>query len=276
MKAQFKLLVSLTSASLLTFVTGCWTSDAHDLPTDAGPLSVSQQCDAVAATLCITPTPIPANGDFLDLSKASIDLINSVPDPTDPSKWKILKYACAVISVSSSFSSSGFWIHSSSDLRVNNPYGLDWYPENPLDLNSQCHLGGKVAGAYSWGLYMNSSATCPDSSASGGVVDASAFDGITITIGGTKPGPTKATKINLFSVGTPEDPYREQKLTVEIPIKPTLTTYRYHWGEMLATCGRPEWFNPATIINITGEILQETGIAYDYDIEFGKIGFFKD
>jgi len=221
----------------------------------------------MAANRCFLPVPIPANGEFLDLSV-----------------WDTSTNACAqTFSVTfGQNSSTGIWVHSGPDLDAGrplfdagNPNGISFLPADPSN-PTHCHLKGNMPGAGSWGLFMNPAPTdtCQDGSLKGGLVDASSFDGISIAIGGNAGPPGKMT-FNVFSVGTPEDPFREQKLTVDIVVPPVPTTYRYLWSELNATCGRREWFNPATIINVGGAMLQLAGIAYPYDIELGKIGFFR-
>jgi len=280
MKLKFKLLASLTSASTLALVTGCWTSDAHDVPTDAGPIGASEQCGALAATQCFQTEVIPATGEFLDFSVWDPNATPPFPpDPAQPPQG-----ACkTTFSVTFGDSSTGTWVHSGPDYPMGNTWGFSFHPINPKDPNAPvdpndpnniCHLKGNIPSAGSWGIYMNPTTKCDDGSLRGGLVDASAFDGISITIGGNA-GPPGYMKINFFSLGTPEDPYREQKLTVKIVMPPVPTTYKFLWNQMTATCGRLEWFNPAAIINVQGEMLALAGLSYTFDVEIGKISFYK-
>jgi len=272
MKLKFKLLASLTSASTLTLVSGCWTSDAQDVPSDAGPIGASQQCTPIAATRCFQTQTIPSTGEFLDLSVWDSKAAPTTPDPANPDKLGVCKQT---FSVTFGERSTGTWVHSGPDKPVGNNYGFAFTPYDSNDPNTVCRLFGTVPGAGSWGIYMNPTEKCLDGSLRGGLVDASAFDGVSITIGGSQPGPTGKTKIHIFSLGTPEDPFREQRLTADITIPKVPTTFRYRWSELLATCGRLEWFNPAAIINVQGEMIALTGIAYEYDVEIGKISFYK-
>lgn len=118
-------------------------------------------------------------------------------------------------------------------------------------------------------------AYCPDQykSLKIPILDASHYDGLSIQLFGSKPGPTGQMTLTIDSVGTPEDPTRYQELQTVINILDTPTTYNFKWSDLTAACGNWNDFQPGRIVGVAAQVLALAGIAYEYDVVIGKIGF---
>ena len=143
------------------------------------------------------------------------------------------------------------------------------------------HLKGTVPASAGWNInwYYSSddpSVSCADTynTKKSPIIDASNYNGVSIQVFGNV-GPTGKMVFTIDSVGTPQDPTRQQELqtTIYIPNSFTPTTYNFKWSELTAMCGSANDFQPGRIIGFAGQILALAGVAYDIDLVIGTIAF---
>ena len=251
MKAHLELVTTLSSAFALAVLTGCWTPDDHSQSTDAGAVLASDLCGVVKSH-CPKIDHLPASGALCDLSASDVG-------STFPPQ------------LSAGYSGQ-FFSPGAPDVDAGILNGVNRIQSDPNNPNSY-HYKGTIAGSATWGVYLNDPTLCPDGTVGGGGIDASAYDGVMITVGGPKPGPPGQMPFFVDSQGTPQDPYRAQRLQTVIDVPTTPTTFKFLWSELTAPCGKAADFQPGKIFAVGGSFLALTGIAYDFDVEIGVIGF---
>jgi hypothetical protein len=259
MKAHFESVTKLWSALVLTLASGCWTPDAHNQNVDSGAAVEASNLCGLSKARCIQVDTLPASGVLCDLSAS--DVGSTFP-----------------LQLQSGYSGQFFSPGPDKDAGI--PNGVSRVQSDPNDPNSPYHYAGTIPGAASWGLYLNfPTYTCPDGSSGGGGIDASAYDGVSIAFGGNA-GPPGQMTFTIDSFGTRQDPYRQQELQTVITVPPLsttppyTTTYNFLWSDLTAKCGTAADFQPGKVISIGGSFLALAGIAYDFDVEIGAIGFF--
>ncbi len=253
---------TLSSAIAMLVATGCWTSDANYHVTDAGVQDVNALCGPASAA-CFESLTMPGDGVIVNIAHGdSVTLLPTL----------------------SSQISGGFYPFPGPDVDAGIINGISRrstsdpsYP-GPVDPLYPYHIWGTVPGSAGWTMnwYDPNKPVCSDpfQSTKGLLLDASNFDGITIQVFGNV-GPTGQMTVAVASVGTPQDPAREQELqtVINVPNSFTPTTYNFRWSELTAACGTASDFQPGRIIGLRGAVLALAGVAYDFDVVVGVIGF---
>lgn len=247
----------------MLIATGCWTSDANYHVTDASVQDVNALC-VPASAACFEPAlTMPPDGVIVDIAHG--DSVTLIP-------------------LLSSQLSGGFYPFPGPDVDAGITNGISRRstsdPQYPgvADPLYPYHVWGTVSGSGGWTMnwYDPNKPTCPDpfQSTKGLLLDASNFDGITIQLFGNV-GPTGQMTVAIASVGTPQDPTREQELqtVINIPNSFTPKTYNFRWNELTAVCGSASYFQPSRIISLRASVLALAGIAYPFDMVIGVIGF---
>jgi len=249
---------TLLSGLILTLVPGCWTSDAH--VSDAGKDTDVIDVCGLSKNICFDPVQPNAQGDWADL-RANSFLISGVQSPQ-------------------------INVFPGPDNDAGNPEGLVFGPGS----DGVFRITGSVPAAAGWNISggpapdpvttlpvpcpapTGTRAYVPATLARGIRYDASNFEGLRIQLGGDI-GPPKIMELRLDSFGTPEDPYRQQTLSVKFTVPRELTTFNFKWSDFTAPCGKSEYFKPESIISISAVYLPLTGSAYDFTLEIGALGF---
>jgi hypothetical protein len=238
---------ALSSALLVVVANGCWTADARDR--DAGSIDANALCE-FAPNACFEPVK-------LDTAPLLVDLAQNTTIQTTPG-----------------LGGASFNTFPGPDVDAGNLNGLSRL-NVPSDPDYPFHLKGNVPAAAGWNInwYFND-IYCGDAfdTKKGPVIDASDYEGVSIQLFGN-PGPTGQMKFKVDSVGTPEDPTRQQRLQTVINVPSTPTTFAFKWSDLAVPCGNRDDFKPGTIIGFAGEFRALAGITYDLDVVIGKIGF---
>ncbi len=253
---------TLSSVLAMLVATGCWTSDANNHVSDAGVQDVNALC-APATAACFETIPMPADGVIVDIAHGT-DSVTLLPAGI----------------------SGGFYPFPGPDLDAGILNGIsrrlagDPLCPGPADPLYPYHVCGTVPGSAGWTMNWYLSATPPPTctdpfkSTQGAILDASKFDGLTIQLFGNV-GPTGQMTVAVASVGTPQDPTRQQELqtVINVPNSFTPTTYNFRWSELTAVCGSANYFQPSRIIGLRASVLALAGVAYPFDMVVGVIGF---
>ncbi len=263
MKALVDLAVRTLSCALLAVAAnGCWTADAHDHAIDAGSTNASALC-ALAPSPCFATVQLSAPPVLVDLAHS--DATGGVTlNLTSPNGVEM---------------GGGFNPFPQPDVDAGNFNGINRVLTDDPDY--PYHLKGTVPASAGWNINWYYNADTPDTlctdpfnTKKSPIIDASNYDGISIQVFGNV-GPTGKMVLTIDSVGTPQDPTRQQELqtTIYIPNSFTPTTYNFNWSDLTAMCGSASDFQPGRIIGFAGQILALAGVAYDIDLVIGAIAF---